>query len=238
METLVLRRWTGLFLMIIPILFTISFTLLQIQFNYPDILRQPTTVILEKMNTGGRSLHVVWYLMTFSALMFIPIAILVHRVIAHPSSLLWIGTVFGVIAGVVQALGFLRWTFVVPHLAAAFVAPTTSSMQREAIAITFDAFHRYAGMGLGEHLGFICTAVWTACVAWELRQTGVIKRWLGMIGMGLALGVAMGIFEPLGWTWAGVVNAVGYLMWAVWLVIIGVIITGRMGEACLSHTAE
>jgi hypothetical protein len=31
--------------------------------------------------------------------------------------------------------------------------------------MVFEAFHRYAGMAVGEHLGYLSTSVWTVLVA-------------------------------------------------------------------------
>ena len=42
MTILPIRRLAGLLLIFVPLAFTICFTLLQMLFEYPDILRQPT----------------------------------------------------------------------------------------------------------------------------------------------------------------------------------------------------
>ena len=42
------RTLTGLLLIVTPILFMTAFTLLQINFEYPDILRQPAMTVMEK----------------------------------------------------------------------------------------------------------------------------------------------------------------------------------------------
>ncbi len=91
--------------------------LLQVQFEYPDILRQPTADVLTKFQAGGPRLVAIWYALTLTAVLFIPVVVLVHRIMAtaETSATLWVATVFGVVAGVVQALGFLRWPFLVPH---------------------------------------------------------------------------------------------------------------------------
>ena len=47
------RRMTGILMILVPIVFTICFTVLQMQFEYPDILRQPTLSILTKFQAGG-----------------------------------------------------------------------------------------------------------------------------------------------------------------------------------------
>ncbi len=133
-----------------------------------------------------------------------------------------ITTAFGILAGLVQTLGFIRWPFLVPHLANTYLNPAASEATRAAVVIVFEAFHRYAGVAIGEHLGFTTTGIWTFLISAALVQTRFIPRWLGWLGMALALGVAVGIFEVVGWAFAGTVNAISYLLWALWLVVVGV----------------
>lgn len=218
------HRLAGALLIGVPIIFTVCFTLLQVRFEYPDILRQPTADILTKFQAGGTSLVAVWYILTLTALLFIPIAVLLHRALAEQgaSTALWVATTFGVIAGLVQALGFLRWPFLVPHLAQVYLAPETSEAQRAATVVVFDAFHRYVGMAIGEHLGFLCTSLWTAGVALLMWRSPQFGRVLGLSGVVLAGGIASGLLEPAGWSLAGPINAIGYIAWALWLVAVGV----------------
>ena len=229
MATLQVRRAAGALLILIPIVFTVCFTLLQTLFEYPDILRQPTAEVLTKFQAGGPSLVAVWYVLTLTAILFIPISLLVHRVLAdrEASSLLWIATTFGVVAGVAQTLGFLRWPFLVPSLAQAYLAPGASAAQQAATAAVFDAFNRYAGMAVGEHLGYLSTSVWTFLIAARMLRVPLFGRWIGIAGMALAIGVATGLLEPAGVAWAGAVNAISYLAWAVWLMIVGVMLVVR-----------
>src|SRR6476660_2120967 len=108
-NTLAVRRAAGILLVIVPLGFTVCFTLLQQLFEYPDILRQPTADVLTKFAAGGTPLVAVWYALTLSAVAFIPLTLLVHRVLAERETptLLWVATAFGVIAGLAQTLGFL-----------------------------------------------------------------------------------------------------------------------------------
>jgi Domain of unknown function (DUF4386) len=109
----ILRRLTGMLLVIVPIAFTALFTLLQVQFEYPDILRQPTADVLTKFQAGGTGLIAAWYGLTITAVLFIPLVVLLHRTLAPERApvTLWVATAFGVVAGLAQALGFLRWPF-------------------------------------------------------------------------------------------------------------------------------
>lgn len=224
-----LRSLAGLLFVFVPIVFTVCFTLLQMRFEYPDILRQPTADILTKFQAGGSSLIVVWYVLTVTALLFVPLSLLLRELLATPENrvILGVATAFGVLAGVVQTLGFLRWPFLVPHLAAAYLAPEATEAQRSAVAIVFDSFHIYIGMGVGEHLGYLCTSVWTFLVAGLMLRSARFGRVLGGVGMLLAVGVAAGLLEPAGLEFAGSINAISYLAWAVWLIVVGMVILFR-----------
>ena len=232
MNSLQIRRLAGFLLILVPVAFSICFTLLQMLFEYPDILRQPTADVLTKFAAGGSNLIAVWYALTLSAVLFIPVVVLFHQVLAEQaaSTALRVATVFGVVAGLAQTLGFLRWPFLVPHLAQAYLEPGASEAQRAAAAMVFDAFHRYAGMAVGEHLGYLSTSVWTFLIALVMLRSPLFGRWLGVSGMLLALGVATGLLEPAGWELAGTINTLSYLAWAVWLIVAGVIVLARRGE--------
>ena len=224
MNSLALGRATGVLLIVVPLGFTVCFTLLQQLFEYPDILRQPTAEVLGKFAAGGAPLVAVWYALTLTAVAFIPLTVLVHRILASRGELvlLWVGTAFGLVAGLSQTLGFLRWPFLVPHLAQSYLAPGASEGQRAAAAMVFEAFHRYAGMGVGEHLGYLSTGVWTLVISIVILRTGLLPRWFGAVGAVLALGIAAGLVEPAGWDLGGTINTLSYLVWALWLIGVGV----------------
>ena len=181
MHALPVRRLAGVLLIFVPIVFTVCFMLLQQQFEYPDILRQPTADVLTKFQAGGAGLIATWYVLTLTAILFIPLVVLMHRVLAaHEAPMtLWVATAFGLVAGVAQTLGFLRWPFLVPHLAETYLAPGASEAQRSAAAMVFEAFHRYAGMAVGEHLGYLSTSIWTLLVGVVMLRSALFGRWLG-----------------------------------------------------------
>ncbi len=109
---------TGALLIFLPIAFNVIFFLLQKTFEYPDILRKPTDYILSQFNAGGNRLIVTWYSFALTGLLFIPIALLVNQVLAEDTMpYMAIATTVGVLAGLVQFLGLIRWTFLVPYLA-------------------------------------------------------------------------------------------------------------------------
>lgn len=223
-------RLAGALLIIVPVVFTICFTILQVQFEYPDILRQPTAEVLAKFQSGGAGLVATWYTLTITAVLMIPLVLLLHAALAEKdgaSTILRVASVFGVIAGLTQTLGFLRWPFLVPYLAQVYLDPGASEARRAAAELVFEGFHRYAGMAVGEHLGYLSTSIWTFLIALLLLRSQIIGRGLGVVGMTLAIGIAAGLLEPAGLELAGTVNALSYLAWALWLVLIGIVLLTR-----------
>lgn len=223
MFTLSHRNLTAILLIATPLLFMSAFTLLQVNFEYPDILRKPAAYVMEQFMFGGGGLIANWYIMALSAMLFVPIAVLLHPYLARQD--IWfmpLATTFGVIAGVVQTLGFIRWPFLVPYLARTYLDPLSSNATREAIAVTFNSFNQYAGMGIGENLGYLFTSLWSLLISIAMFKSPRFGRWLGWIGIFSSFGIMLGVLEPAGVSSAGLINAMAYILWAVWLVIVGV----------------
>jgi hypothetical protein len=226
------RQWTGALLIATPVLFMAAFTWLQITFEYPDILRQPADVVMQKFATGGGGLVANWYLMVLAAGLFIPVAVMLQPYLARADApYLPAATALGVTAGIVQMLGFTRWPFMVPGLAAAYLDPASSAAARAAIEVTFNALNLYAGVGIGENLGYLFTALWTVLIALAMTRSRIFSVWQGWLGIALAAGILLGTLEPVGVSFAGVVNAAAYSLWAVWLVILGLTLLMRKGAA-------
>lgn len=223
MKSRTLNQLTGILLILTPLAFITTFSLLQMNFEYPDILRKPTEYVLQQFSAGGAGLLAMWYALMFSAVLFVPLAVLLHSMLARQDTpYLAVGTTFGVIAGVVQFLGLIRWTFLVPYLAQTYLAPTASPATRDAVAVVFQAFNQYAGAGIGEHLGYLFTSVWTLFVGIAMLKSPVFRAWLGWLGILAAIGIFVGVFEPVGFAAAGAINATAYIVWAVWLIVVGV----------------
>lgn len=207
----------------VPIAFNATFFLLQRAFEYPDILRKPTDTILRRFKEGGVPLRRLWYAFTFSAVLFTPVPVLVQQVFqpAAPWYLI-VGTTIGVLAGVVQVLGLIRWPFLVPSLADLYTDPDSTQATRDSVAVVFQAFHRYAGVAIGEHLGYIFTSAWTILLCIAIIATRLVNPLFGWLGIIPAIGLLMGVFEETGFKAAGMINAISYILWSVWLIAFGV----------------
>src|ERR671916_2087106 len=121
-----LRLLTGVLLILTPVAFNVFFTLLSVTFEYPDILREPTGYVLRHFDAGGGELVAIWYGFMLTAVLFVPLAVLVHKALAREDTpYMAIATAFGVVAGVVQFLGLVRWPFLVPYLADTYLDPAS-----------------------------------------------------------------------------------------------------------------
>jgi hypothetical protein len=217
----------GVVLIVSPLSFNATFALLSRRFGYPDILRRPTAEILERFRLGGSSLILLWWLFTLSGLLLIGAAVLLGQVLGF-QGIVPVATTFGVLAGLVQMLGLLRWVYVVPPLARAYADPSLGPEQREVHAAIFRALHQYLGVGVGEHLGYLFTGMWSVLIGVGVLQGTALPTWLGwpgiVIGVGLVIGSAefLGPNEERGWGLAGAAIPILYIAWSVWLLAMGI----------------
>ena len=217
----------GVLLILAPIWFNTTFALLAKRFDYPDILRRPTPEILDRFHAGGTGLILLWWMFMLSGVLLIIAAVLLGQVL-WLSGVVLVATTFGVLAGLVQMLGLLRWVYVVPALARSYADPALGPEQREVTAVIFRALHQYLGVGVGEHLGYLFTGIWSVLIGVGVIQGTALPSWLGwpgiVIGVGLLLGSAefLGPNEERGWSLAGAAIPVLYVAWSLWLFAMGI----------------
>jgi hypothetical protein len=212
-----------------PVAFNVSFALLGARFDYPDILRRPTSEVLERFRQGGAALVLTWWAFALTAVFFAPLVVLVSAAIpdADPT-LVAVATTVGVLAAIVQFLGLIRWPFLVPYLAREAELAAPGSARQEAVDIVFQSFNRYLGVAVGEHLGYAFTGAWSVLIGVAFTQTDALPGWLGVPGMlvGAALMLCslefVGRREEAGWKLAEKLTPLAYVLWSIWLVIAGV----------------
>lgn len=215
-------RTAGILLIAIPLIFTAGFTGLQMTFEYPDVLHFPAGEVLTRFAAAGADLHLYWYAMMFAALLMIGAAIAVGlHFWKRDTFLAALSIGAGVLAGLVQALGLLRWVILVPSLAAMYVAPGATEMEQSMAVALFDAANHYLGMGVGEHFGYFFTAIWTALASVLILKT---NRIMAFAGVATSLGVISGMLEPFGVPMTGLINSVSYTLWALWTLIFGIVV--------------
>ena len=227
-------RATGVFLILVPIVFNVAFFELGRAFEYPAILRKEPDEILRRFAAGGTGLLLRWHLLFVSALAMVPLAVLLALVLADDagSALTTLTVVVGVIAGLVQALGLGRWVFAVPELARRYVAAEgpDGAATRGSIEVAFAVLHRYLGIGVGEYLGYLATGVWTILVGVSILQGAILPGWTAVAGIVIGVALLIGTFEFVGpnerdgWALAGTIVPIAYIAWSIWLIVLGVLL--------------
>jgi hypothetical protein len=210
---------TGVALIALAVAFNLPFARLAAVFDYPDVLRQDPAVILAAFSAGGPGLVLTWYAFAIAALLLLPVgmahAFAAGRIGRMPALAVSAG-VAGALAGLLQAMGLIRWVMVVPGLAA--------SGDVEGFAL----IHAYAGVGIGEHLGQLMTALHVGLIGWMQRAEG--RRWLaGLAGMTTAsilIGSQEGVMIALGQPgdMFGLVTIAGYLLLTFWMILSGIVL--------------
>jgi hypothetical protein len=223
MKTSLSLKFSGFLLIISGLLTGICFELLRQQFSYPDILRMDTAYILQTYQASGTFLPLLWYGMTLGSVLLMITALFLKQGLSgfqvkQQHLITWLG----VLAGLFNTLGFIRWVFLVPALAAAYADPAASQATKEAVVVIFDAFHLYLGFSVGEHLGFMFLAFWGISLSVALYQTNYFPKWLSFLGVVSSTGTFMGILEGMGWTWAADVVAISSSLLIVWIIILGI----------------
>jgi hypothetical protein len=221
---------TAVLLIAVPIAFNLAFFELGRTFDYPNILREPPDVILRRFASGGAPLLLRWQALLLSALAMLPLVVLLTIVLDPPAVLTALSMVIGAAAALVQALGLVRWPFAVPELARRYVAadgPDAAST-RQTIEVVFASLHRLLGVGIGEHLGYLLTGLWTVIIAVSIVSTVAVAPWLGWVGLPIGAALILGSLEFVGpneragWSVAGTIVPVAYVAWSVWLIALGI----------------
>ncbi|GIF22539.1 hypothetical protein BJ973_002863 [Actinoplanes tereljensis] len=154
------RKLTAVLLIVAAVLTNLAFTALGSVFNYPDILKEPTDVILTAF-VANETKVVGWFVvLTLSAALFAPIAIGVGRLAAGRAMRLAVPV--GIGAAVVQVVGLSRWFVLVPGYAA------------DGDRDSFETAHHVLGTLIGETLGYALTAAWTLLVLAALGRRFVV----------------------------------------------------------------
>lgn len=219
----------GVLLVALPVGFNAAFALLAAKFDYPDILRRPTDEVLARFRDGGPGLVLLWWSFAMTAVLLAPAAVLLSSSLQGANAtLLALATTTGVLAAAVQFLGLVRWPLLVPYLAREAAEPDASPARLEAVDVVFQAFNRYLGVAVGEHLGYLFTGAWSVLAGVAITQSTVAPGWLGIPGIvigGLLVLCSLefiGRFEPAGWKLAAALTPITYVAWSVWLVATGI----------------
>ena len=207
------------------------------RFGWPEILDAPAAEVLPAFAEIAGTVQTLFLMQMAGSLVLIPGVIALHLLLARSrgtdAALLTV-TAFGVLAPVIQSLGWIRWPLVVPGLADRYLDPSASPASTEATAATYELINAYAGGALGEHLGWLLQGVWAvglAVLAW--RAVDVAPVWLRRTLAVVAVAWTVTLI-PAGWLADDTLTTVGTTTYSVWylaLLVLGVtLLRSRSGE--------
>jgi hypothetical protein len=204
----------------------IPYTILSMTFEYPDILRQETGMILTRFHDGGSSLILTWWAFAMLGLPLLIAYILIGQKLGNKLDFIRWVTTFGIISGIVQIIALLRWVFVVPVIANNYVSAGDAATKAAAIS-SFQTIHQFGGVLLGEHIGQLFTIIWTVMISYAFIKLNIFSgwvSWLGIIASAIYLMAQAELFATVipgfpVWDMAGFI---GSTLWLIWLIIIGI----------------
>lgn len=214
-------RVTAATIIIHVLILSVGFNILAVVFEFPEILRESADYRLTLFIENSSIIVPVYYFLALTGFTQIILSVMLHQSFNEgKNTLLLMATLFGVLTGIFQVMGFIRWPIVIPFIAKAM----ESDIPLETIAFVEGAFNRYAGMAIGEHLGFLCQATWTTLVGLLMLRHKLFDRRLGWVGIIIGILSYPMSMEPLG----GFMNIFGELAWpvnaawSIWLVFVAI----------------
>lgn len=204
----------------------VAFLVLMAIFQFPDILRESSTVRLALFVENQDVIIPTYYLLALTGIMNIVIASLIFYIFEKKSLILVLSLVFGILTGIFQTIGFIRWSFLIPYLSNLQDTPD------ELITVLEGAFNSYAGMAIGENLGFLMQGLWTICLSIAFLQNKYLSNVLSKYGLIIGGLTVLMAFETFG----GSLTILGELVnpvetaWYIWLVFIAISIYKKSGN--------
>lgn len=216
-------------------LLSAGFLVLADAFAFPDILRESPQTRLALFQANAATIIPAYYAMALTGLTQIALALGLNAVFRRTGSLLLSAALtFGILAGAFQIMGFMRWPIVIPWLAQEMAAASGDSQRMAMVALMEGTLNRYAGMTVGEHLGFLAQGLWSILAGSALIRTRLASPLLGVGGIVLGVLILGGALEQLGGPFAmlGMFSAPASAAWLGWLLMLAfsLLRTGESGK--------
>ncbi len=190
---------TGFLLLIVAVLASVSFLMLQSVPGFSQILLMEPSKAFEIFSNNETTITGASYLMILFGLLLIPLAISMHHAIrlgTDTSLGLGILKQLAIFAGIFQMLGFIVWSVVVPYLAATFFDPAASVATKDGAAVVYSSVSRLFGMGVGGYLSGLLFSAWLAGISIIQAKSAIFRPAVGVLGITAASALVIATFAP------------------------------------------
>jgi hypothetical protein len=182
---------TTAFLFITYAVFVIAaYSILAAVFEFPEILRKPITERFALFHLHESIIIPTYYVFALTGVLQIFFSIYLFKINNTTSSNGLSSLIFGVLAGLCQTIGFIRWVVAIPYLAS--ISATTDVSTFEGL------LNAYFGMSIGEHLGSLFLAIWLGYTFLSMRETNLFDNRLSLLALISGILMLPIAFEPLG----------------------------------------
>lgn len=190
-------------------------------FGYPKIIRKKPSVILNKLYERRKSVPYFYYLFGFAGFVLVFASIMIGKVEEMSGEVLFsqCGKVCGIIYGVLLFVGITRYTKLFPEIAK---MKAEHSIDDKEADILFKALNSYIGETVTEHIAFIFLSAMIFCVSLSALISGCVASFISYSGIVIAVGLAIGNLEFLGFKKVFVVNRIFSSLGGIWLFIFGI----------------
>lgn len=233
-------RLTSILLILSVLGFVIPFTILLVVLHFTD---QPANIAFPLFRQQSVVILLSYYVIALSGLLLIGAVLALHRVLVGREVLaMTIATVGGVLGGLMQAIGDLRWPFLLSPLATLYFDPNSNQASRSTIAAIFQTVDQFAGVELSEHLYYLFIGVWSLIVGWYLLRSLRSSRWLAWLGIISGCGLLISSIEQFDWPVIGsvllIVVVLSRVLWSIWLLALAVSLLQRRARASSLASAQ
>ena len=187
---------------------------------------QPANIAIPIFQQHSATVLISYYILAWNGLLIITTILLLYRALAGRGVyLMGIATVFGVLGGLMQVLGDLRWPFLLPFLANSYSDPHASQATRSAIAIIFHTVDQLGGIVASEHLYYLFIGAWTLLVGLHILRSLRYPGWIAWAGIISGCGILLSSLEQFEWPISSallIIVSLSRILWTIWLLGIAV----------------
>jgi hypothetical protein len=185
-----LRITTAGLMLAFIILSTTCYFILADLIQFPEILREATEIRFELFQENESVIVPTYYFWTMTDFILILISVLLFSLNKSRSSFSYMALTCGIISGVFQIVGFIRWVVFIPILSN---LQESSSIPLNMVSAIESLANGYLGMTLGEHMGNFFFAFWLYFISSTLQKSARIHVSIAILGK--ITGVLFGIFS-------------------------------------------
>lgn len=194
MTTRAEHRATAALLFVQVAILIAGYFILQAAFDFPDILRAPAAERFALFADHQSVIVPTYWIYAMTGLLQVAFSVMLWRVSrVRDTALGQLAVVFGILTGVFQVVGFIRWVVVIPVLVTAIGGGESVA----SVARLESVLNAYGGMAVGEHLGFMAQATWCVLLGLSLLRSDAFDRELAWAGVIIGVVTYAVAVEPL-----------------------------------------